>query len=84
VSLNKIRTDLIRLQALAERDEVRSGVVVVEDLSEERLRLLRDAPAPGGNCRHGVLLVPRVCETSEEWEARALPCDQSRGVCSDS
>ena len=67
VSLNKIRADLNRPQALAERNEVWSGVVVIEDLSEERLRLLRDAPAPDGDCRHGVLLVPRICESSEDW-----------------
>ena len=44
MSLNKIRADLNRPQALAERNEVWSGVVVIEDMSEERLRLLRDAP----------------------------------------
>ena len=85
MSLNKIRADLNRLQALAERNEVWSGVVVIEDLSEERLRLLRDAPAaPDGNCRHGVLLVPRICESSEDWEAKCLSVNQPRGVCSDS
>ena len=84
MSLNKIRADLNRPQALAERNEVWSGVVVIEDMSEERLRLLRDAPAPDGDCRHGVLLVPRICESSEDWEAKFLSVNQPRGVCSDS
>ena len=87
MSLNKIRADLNRPQALAERNEVWSGVVVIEDMSEERLRLLRDAPAPDGWTTGKVapVFTIRVIAVSRnEWTGRStsrrsggqhMPCE---------
>ena len=75
MSLNKIRADLNRPQALAERNEVWSGVVVIEDMSDERLRLLRDAPAMAllgsGNSLGGVGSCPRDTEAAAAGRSAA-------------